>query len=128
MVLQLLGERSNSPCSIAAGSGSWRVGSGAVVMHSDGTQGETAASQRAPGGPISDRSRISRRQALGRISAVVGAGTAAWVVPEILTAKPAAGAVLSGPVTSPGGSGGGGGTGGGGTGGGGTGGGGGGTG
>ena len=65
-------------------------------MHSDGTQGETAASQRAPGCPISDRSRISRRQALGRISAVVGAGAVAWVVPEILTAKPAAGATLSG--------------------------------
>jgi len=37
------------------------------------------------------------------MSAVATAGAAAWVVPEILTAKPAAGANLSGsgPVTSP---------------------------
>jgi hypothetical protein len=41
--------------------------------------------------------RLSRRQAIGRMSAVASAGVAAWVVPEILTAKPAsAGAVLSG--------------------------------
>jgi hypothetical protein len=40
--------------------------------------------------------RYSRRQALGRMSAVAGAGVAAWAVPEILTAKPAAGATLSG--------------------------------
>lgn len=40
--------------------------------------------------------RLSRRQAIGRLSAVASAGVAAWVVPEILTAKPAAGAVLSG--------------------------------
>ena len=73
-------------------------------MHSDGTQGETAASQLSPGCPISDRSRISRRQAFGRISAVVGAGAVAWVVPEILTAKPAAGAEPSGPPASTGGS------------------------
>jgi hypothetical protein len=71
-------------------------------MNSDGTQGETAASQGLPGSPISDRSRISRRQALGRISAVAGAGAAAWVVPEIFLAKPAAGAALSGPAISPG--------------------------
>ena len=84
-------------------------------MHSDGTEGETAASQRLPGHPISDRSRISRRQALGRISAVAGAGAAAWVVPEIFMAKPAAGTALSGPATSGGGGGGTGGSGGGGT-------------
>ena len=73
-------------------------------MRSDGTHEDAAVSQRAPGRPVLDRSRISRRQALGRISTVVGAGAAAWVVPEILTAKPAAGAALSGePVTSPGG-------------------------
>ncbi|HEX4433352.1 MAG TPA: hypothetical protein VH012_00885 [Acidimicrobiales bacterium] len=42
------------------------------------------------------RSRMSRRQAMGRLSVVAGAGAAAWVVPEILTAKPAAGAALSG--------------------------------
>ena len=74
-------------------------------MHSDGTQGEMAASQHLPGHPISDRSRISRRQALGRISAVAGAGAAAWVVPEIFIARPAAGTALSGPVTSTGGGG-----------------------
>ncbi len=91
-------------------------------MDSDGTQGETGASQRLPGYPISDQSRISRRKALGRISAVAGAGAVAWVVPEIFIAKPAAGTALSGPPTSggtggsggggTGGSGGGGGTGG----------------
>ncbi len=80
-------------------------------MHRDGTQGEPAVSQRAPG-PISDPSRISRRQALGRISAVASAGAVAWVVPEILTVKPAAGATLSGPPASTGGTGGGPGTGG----------------
>jgi hypothetical protein len=41
------------------------------------------------------RPRLSRRQAMGRMSAVATAGAAAWVVPEILTAKPAAGAALS---------------------------------
>ncbi len=39
---------------------------------------------------------MSRRQAIGRMSAVAAAGAAAWVVPEILTAKPSAGAALSG--------------------------------
>jgi hypothetical protein len=33
---------------------------------------------------------------MGRMSAVATAGAVAWVVPEILTAKPAAGAALSG--------------------------------
>jgi hypothetical protein len=88
-------------------------------MQSGGAQGEAAAS-RLPGYPISDRNRISRRQALGRMSAVAGAGAAAWVVPEIFMAKPAAGTALSGPTTSGGSSGsGGGGNGGGGSGGGG---------
>jgi hypothetical protein len=73
-------------------------------MNSGGTPGETAG-PRLPGFPISDRNRISRRQALGRISAVAGAGAAAWVVPEIFMAKPAAGTALSGPVTSGGGGG-----------------------
>jgi len=59
-------------------------------MHSDNEQRDGAAS------PSGDRARFSRRQALGRMSAVAGAGAAAWVVPEILTAKPAAGATLSG--------------------------------
>jgi hypothetical protein len=38
------------------------------------------------------------------MSAVAGAGAAAWVVPEILTAKPAAGATMSGNHGTPGGS------------------------
>ena len=59
-------------------------------MHSDNEQRDGAAS------PSGGRPRFSRRQALGRMSAVAGAGAAAWVVPEILTAKPAAGATLSG--------------------------------
>jgi hypothetical protein len=42
------------------------------------------------------RNPMSRRQAMGRMSAVATAGAVAWVVPEILTAKPAAGAALSG--------------------------------
>src|ERR1700694_2807596 len=41
--------------------------------------------------------RISRRAALLRISAGSAVGVAAWVAPEILTAKPAAGGTLSGP-------------------------------
>jgi hypothetical protein len=50
----------------------------------------------ATGAAEAGRLRISRRQAMGRMSAVAGAGAVAWVVPEILTAKPAAGAALSG--------------------------------
>jgi hypothetical protein len=42
------------------------------------------------------RPRYSRRQALGRMSAVATAGAVAWVVPEILTAEPFAGASMSG--------------------------------
>jgi hypothetical protein len=41
--------------------------------------------------------RLSRRQAIGHMSAVAAAGAVAWAVPEILTAKPAAGATLSNP-------------------------------
>ena len=41
--------------------------------------------------------RLSRRQAMGRMSAVAAAGAVAWAAPEILTAKPAAGATLSNP-------------------------------
>ena len=44
------------------------------------------------------------------MSLVATAGAAAWVVPEILTAKPAAGATLSGPAAPPGTTGSGGGT------------------
>ena len=40
---------------------------------------------------------MSRRAALGRISAGAALGTTAWVIPQILTAKPASGAPLSGP-------------------------------
>jgi hypothetical protein len=54
------------------------------------------------GGAGAGRTRMSRRQALGRFSAVAGTGAAAWVVPEILVAKPAAGATLSGDVSSSG--------------------------
>jgi len=39
---------------------------------------------------------ISRRAVLGRISAGAAVGTTAWVIPQILTAKPAAGATMSG--------------------------------
>ena len=66
-------------------------------MHSDNEQRDGAAS------PSGGRARFSRRQALGRMSAVAGAGAAAWVVPEILTAKPAAGATLSGGTNGGGG-------------------------
>ena len=47
--------------------------------------------------------RLSRRQAIGRMSVFATAGAAAWVVPEILTAKAAGGATLSAPgvVTRP---------------------------
>jgi hypothetical protein len=47
-----------------------------------------------------DRTGMNRRQAMGRMSALATAGAVAWVVPEILTAKPAAGAALSGAGTS----------------------------
>jgi hypothetical protein len=49
------------------------------------------------------RNSLSRRQALGRMSLFATAGAAAWVVPEILTARPAGGATLSSPgvVTGP---------------------------
>lgn len=39
---------------------------------------------------------ISRRAVLGRISAGAAVGTTAWVIPQILTAKPAGGATMSG--------------------------------
>ena len=69
-------------------------------MDIEHTQRDGAGSAAGPGGSAG-RPRFSRRQALGRMSAVAGAGAAAWVVPEILTAKPAAGATLSGVTTSP---------------------------
>jgi hypothetical protein len=58
--------------------------------------GETASPAVETGGRDA-RPRLSRRQALGRLSTVATTGAAAWVVPEILTARPAAGASLSGP-------------------------------
>ncbi len=48
------------------------------------------------------RPRISRRQAMGRLSAMATTGAVAWVVPEILLAKPAAGAALSAPISTAG--------------------------
>ena len=69
-------------------------------MDMEHTQRDGAGSPAGPGGN-SGRPRVSRRQALGRMSAVAGAGAAAWMVPEILTAKPAAGATMSvGPGTT----------------------------
>ncbi len=64
-------------------------------MHGDDTNGERAASPIEGDGAPPGRPRLSRRQAIGRMSAVATAGAAAWVVPEILTAKPASGATLS---------------------------------
>ncbi len=66
-------------------------------MLGDDTNGEATAPL-AVDGDRPGRPRLSRRQAIGRMSAVATAGAAAWVVPEILTAKPASGASLSGPV------------------------------
>jgi hypothetical protein len=62
-------------------------------MENEETQGDAAASR-----AISETNRLSRRQALGRMSVVATAGAAAWVVPEILTAKAAGGATLSAPA------------------------------
>lgn len=46
--------------------------------------------------------RMSRRAVLGGLSTGAAVGTTAWMIPQILTAKPAAGATLSGsPATSP---------------------------
>jgi hypothetical protein len=56
----------------------------AAAMQNEETQGDAAASRAIPG-----TNRLSRRQAIGRMSVVATAGAAAWVVPEILTAKAA---------------------------------------
>ena len=66
-------------------------------MNHDKQRRNVTTGESAPGRP-----RMSRRQAIGRLSAVAGAGVAVWVVPEILVAKPAAGATLSGNVSSSG--------------------------
>lgn len=76
----------------------------AATMQSEETQGDPAAARAIP-----ETNRLSRRQAIGRMSVVASAGAAAWVVPEILTARAAGGATLSAPgvvtadttVTSP---------------------------
>jgi hypothetical protein len=49
-------------------------------------------------GGVAGPHRLSRREVMGRMSVVAAAGAVAWAAPEILTAKPAAGATLSGPV------------------------------
>ena len=63
-------------------------------MRRQGRERDGGVSPAAPDDAPSPRT-LSRRQALGRMSVVATAGTAAWVVPEIMTAKPAAGASLS---------------------------------
>ena len=65
-------------------------------MHSEEPQRDVMA--QGDGATPAGRPRLSRRQAMGRMSAVATAGAVAWVVPEILTAKPAAGAALSNAV------------------------------
>jgi hypothetical protein len=70
-------------------------------MHSEEPQRDVMA--QGDGAPVAGRPRLSRRQAMGRMSAVATAGAVAWVVPEILTAKPAAGAALSNAVGAGGG-------------------------
>jgi hypothetical protein len=69
----------------------------AATMQSEETQGD-GESPANPG-----ENRVSRRQAIGRMSMFATAGAAAWVVPEILTASAAGGATLSAPgvVTRP---------------------------
>jgi len=69
-------------------------------MHGEQPQRDVTA-QRDEGisgdGGRTETNRLSRRQAIGRMSVVATAGAAAWVVPEILTAKAAGGATLSAP-------------------------------
>jgi hypothetical protein len=72
-------------------------------MHDEQPQRDVMAQGASDGG--TGRSPMSRRQVMGRMSAVATAGAVAWVVPEILTAKPAAGAALSGTGTGTGGTG-----------------------
>ena len=78
-------------------------------MQTDGSRDRSGGNPPARAGGTADgRPRLTRRQAMQRMSAVATAGAAAWVVPEILTAKPAAGASMSAPGTLGGSSGGGG--------------------
>ena len=67
-------------------------------MDEEVTREGAAASGSGPDAALADGTHLSRRQAIGRMSAFATAGAAAWIVPEILTAKPAAGATLSGPA------------------------------
>lgn len=68
-------------------------------MHSEqpqrDTDGDRPSASAGTGDGTTGGPRLSRRQAMGRMSAVATAGAVAWVVPEILTAKPAAGAAMS---------------------------------
>jgi hypothetical protein len=65
------------------------------------SQADTSAGSEDAGGALTGHP-LTRRQALGRMSALATAGAAAWVAPQILTAKPAAGAALSSSPTTPG--------------------------
>ena len=69
-------------------------------MNDKGMEQQDPASRGSGDAASGARPRITRRQALTRISTGAAAGAAVWVMPEILTAKPAAGAMTSG---SPGG-------------------------
>jgi hypothetical protein len=64
-------------------------------MYNEQRNEDAAASRGTPDSPVTDGTPLSRRQAIGRLSALATAGAAAWVVPEILTAQPAGGATLS---------------------------------
>jgi hypothetical protein len=66
----------------------------AVVMAKERGRDVVVATDAALERP--DEPRMSRRRAIGGMSAVATAAAAAWAVPEILMAKPADGAVLSG--------------------------------
>ena len=72
-------------------------------MQSEVTQqGEPGSPEDPSRGGMAQR-RISRRALLGGISSGAAVGSAAWVIPQILVAKPAAGATMSGsPATSAG--------------------------
>jgi hypothetical protein len=73
-------------------------------MRSEEGHVDAAGPRAVPECAHSDGTRLSRRQAIGRMSAIASAGAVAWVAPEILTAKPAGGATLSGPTLLTGGS------------------------
>ena len=91
------GHRTERARSLQGGTGRWTTCT-AKSRRGRMAQGDGATLQRGRRDGRTGRPRLSRRQAMGRMSAVATAGAAAWVVPEILTAKPAAGATLSGTV------------------------------